>query len=187
MHLDDFINQLFTALGDESVRERLQMVVADKVKFDKKFPRVLRRNNRTLKVKKLDPRAVLPTQAPGSAGYDLFPLVEQTLLSGGSVTIPLGLAMEFDDDLVGLIQDRSGMGLKGSLRRAGVIDANYRGEWQLILYNSGTAPISISPEKAAAQVVFIEKIRFSSVDEVDDLSETERGDAGFGSTDTKGQ
>jgi len=185
MQLSDFQKQFMNALKDISFLSAIKSVLNGAVYPTQEPDKVLRENERTLKYKKIDPRAKAPVQAEKSAGYDLFPLEACYIEPGESVKLDTGLAMEFEDDLAALLVDRSGLGLKGVIRRAGLIDAPYRGNWIIILYNSSKEPIAIHPDKACIQVLFLEKIRFAHVVETE-LGETVRGAGGFGSTDKKG-
>lgn len=186
MQLSDFQKQLTNALKDIEFLTAIKSIISGSVFPTAEPEPVIRYNERELKFKKNDPRAKAPSQTEGSAGYDLFPLDAGWVNPGQSVTLDTGLAMEFEDDLAALLVDRSGMGLRGIIRRAGLIDANYRGPWTIILYNSGKEPIPLTPEKACIQILFLEKIRFRKITEVTELSETSRGAGGFGSSDKKG-
>lgn len=183
MQLSDFQAQFMNALKDREFLSAVQSVIGGFVFPTGDPDKVVRYNERELKFKKLDPRAKAPSQAEGSAGYDLFPMFNCSIEPGDSLEINTGLAMEFEDDLAAVLIDRSGLGLRGIIKRAGLLDANYRGPWIIILFNSGKMPVALSPEKACIQVLFLEKIRFKKITEVTELSETSRGAGGFGSTD----
>ncbi len=121
----------------------------------------------------------------GAAGLDLFVPTDKPewwLNPGYAESLPLGFAAAFDSGWVALIHDRSGMGLKGAMKRCGVIDCDYRGEWILRLWNGGDDPILITPSKAVAQVIFM-PCWMGNVLEVNDLDSTERGEGRYGSTD----
>lgn len=133
-----------------------------------------------IKVKKLCWNAVLPTRAYRSAGYDLYTPEEFTIDPGQTVKVHLGIAMSFPDGYVGLIWDRSSMGSSGIHRFAGVIDCDYRGEWIVILHNTGERK-SFKQGDRIAQVIF-QKFEAWPVVEANELSDTERGEGGFGST-----
>jgi dUTP pyrophosphatase len=94
---------------------------------------------------------------------------------------PVGIMTSFPKEWVGLIFDRSGMGVKGIMRQAGVIDSGYRGEWKVKLINLGTEVIHITKEKAIAQVVFVPCMK--GIEFVDVLPDSIRGDKWNGSTD----
>lgn len=116
-----------------------------------------------------------------SAAYDLT-ATQDTLLLPQQVTVfPLGLATEFPPGWVGLIRDRSSLGLKGITVFGGVIDSDYRGEWKVSLYNSTTDLINIKFADRIAQVIFL-PVGLCEPTAVDQLNETVRGLGGFGST-----
>lgn len=138
-----------------------------------------------LKIKRMHENArIISKGRPGDACYDLFPLESGTIPPLGSVLLKLGFATEFPDGYVALIQDRSGTGVKGIMRRAGVIDSNYRGEWGVCLFNSSDQPIEYTPGKAIAQVLFTVAI-WAEIEVVDDLGQSHRGEAWQGSSDAR--
>ena len=138
----------------------------------------------SLHVKKLTETAQLPTQAnPSDAGWDLYADENVELLPGDITLISTGISLEIPDGYVGLIWDRSSLGVKGVHRHAGVIDAGYRGEVKVCLHNtkkSGSGFV-VSKGDRIAQILFQEVPLFKLV-ESDDLAETTRGVEGFGSS-----
>jgi len=133
-----------------------------------------------LQVKKLG-TVTTPTRAHNSAGYDLY-VPEDISLPPLSVTkIPLGFATAFPLGNVGHICDRSSFGSKGIHVFGGIIDADYRGEWGVLLYNSKNFTQDIVKGDRIAQVLFHPVLGWL-IDEVEELTETERGIHGFGST-----
>lgn len=142
-----------------------------------------------MKVKKLDPRATIPTQAtPGSAGYDLYACLDKpaVILPGYSYKIPTGIAIQMDPGLVGLIYARSGLAIKQGLRPAnavGVIDCDYRGEYIVALYNDSNEIRVVNHGDRIAQLVFTHYVA-PVLEEADELDDTTRGAGGFGSTGT---
>lgn len=132
-------------------------------------------------VKKLDPNAMLPVKMPGSVGYDLYSNEKLTIHSGSRVLVGTGIAMSFRPGYVGRICDRSGMAWNGLHVMAGVIDPDYRGEWKVMLYNTACHDVRIQAGTRIAQVLFYEVADWE-VREVSELSDTERGAGGFGST-----
>lgn len=138
-----------------------------------------------LKVKMLDRFALLPVKKPGDAGYDIYSSERVTILPHQRMLIPTGFAAEFPSNYVGRICDRSGIALKMGLHvMAGVVDASYRGEWKVLLSNTTDRWIILNAQTRIAQVLFYKVADFSVI-EVGELSETERGDGGFGSTGEK--
>jgi len=144
-----------------------------------------------LKVKKLDPQAILPSRAtPQSAGGDLHANIEAPLvLSRGCIEIvPTGIAVEIEPGWAGFIFGRSGLGIRHGICPAnavGVIDCDYRGEVKVGLINHGDVDYTIHPGERIAQLVIL-PVALAEVTEVDALSDTSRGAGGFGSTG-KGQ
>lgn len=132
---------------------------------------------------KLLPGAKFSPCLDENAGYDLFSTIEYILPPMVSHLFPVGIMTAFPKEWVGLIFDRSGMGVKGIMRQAGVIDSGYRGEWKVKLINLGTEVIQITKEKAIAQVVFVPVMK--GIEFVDTLPDSIRGDKWNGSSDVK--
>lgn len=144
-----------------------------------------------LKIKKLHPAAMLPTYAtPGAACFDLYALPENDkavpVCFGLPTTIPTGLAFEVPEGHVMLIFSRSGHGFNNDTRLAncvGVIDSDYRGEVKVKLTRDQSPtsyPIFKHGDRIAqAMVIPLPKVTF---EEVQELSDTQRGNGGFGST-----
>lgn len=139
-----------------------------------------------LKIKKLHPAALVPTYAtPGAACFDLHAMGDGIVRhDGGATTFPTGLSFEIPRDHVMLIFSRSGHGFKKGLRLAncvGVIDSDFRGEVQVRITNDSADRWWVNAEERIAQamVLPVQQVRFEVVDE---LSSTERGAGGFGST-----
>ena len=140
-----------------------------------------------LRMKKVRPEAQLPQrQTEGAAGYDLRACVEApvTLEPGEGYSFPTGLAGEIPQGLVGLLFCRSGLGVKHGVSLpncVGVIDSDYRGELIVPLRNFGDKAYTIQPGERIAQLVLV-PVFLPPVAEVEELSETQRGTGGFGST-----
>ena len=135
-----------------------------------------------LKVKKIHPKAKLPVYGhPGDAGMDLFACVDRTLAPGELYAVPTGIQMAIPRGSVGLIWDKSGVSLKGVHRLAGVVDAGYRGEVQVVLVNLGRDPFKIKAGMKIAQML-IQTVSTVEIRESDSLDDTSRGEGGFGST-----
>ena len=142
----------------------------------------------TVKIKKLDPRAVIPEyKTPGSAACDLCALIDGplTLAPGERALVPTGLAISIPDkNTVALICARSGNAVKRGLNMSngiGVIDSDYRGELKIPLSNTDSSPQTINPGERIAQLMFMPVLLPDFV-ESDTLDDTERGEGGFGST-----
>ena len=136
-----------------------------------------------IKIKKLHPNAVVPGYAlAGDAGLDLRCIEEVTLEPGVPVRIKTGLAIEIPAGYVMLMWDKSGLATKYSLKTlGGVIEHTYRGEHQVGMINLGKESHTFRPGDKVAQML-IQPIITAVPVEVDELSETERGSGGFGST-----
>ncbi len=140
-----------------------------------------------LKVKKLKEGAVLPTRGSDlAAGYDLYACLAEsvTVAPGQTVPVGTGLAMELPKGWFAAIFARSGLAVKQGLRPAncvGVCDADYRGEYIVPLYNDSGEPRIVENGERIAQMVLL-PCRYLAFREVEELSSTERGTGGFGST-----
>lgn len=137
--------------------------------------------SKIIRVKQLTRFAKVPERAFNSAGYDLFSAETRMIPPGDVAKIKLGIAVEFSPGYAALIWDRSSLGSKGIHRFAGVIDADYRGEWMVCLHNTTRDSFFINVGDKIAQVLF-QKVESWDVEIVDELPETERGEGGFGST-----
>jgi len=134
---------------------------------------------------KMHPAAQLPRYAHtgpyGDLAADLHAVSEWKLEPGETVAIPTGIALEFPAGFGGLIQDRSGLALRGLTTLAGVIDPGYRGEIKIVLTNLSPIPHTIFPGDRIAQLRIVQKIQ-AEFEAVDELDETLRNASGFGST-----
>ena len=140
-----------------------------------------------IKVKKLREGAILPTYGtPFSAGADLYACLEEpiTIEPGETKKIPTGIAMELPIGTAGLIYARSSLGTKKGLapaNKVGVVDSDYRGEFLIFLHNHGSESQTISHGDRVAQVV-VTPVFTPGFVEAEELSDTLRGEGGFGST-----
>lgn len=140
-----------------------------------------------IRIKKLHPNAVIPTYGSlEAAGADIYACLEAavTIPAGKTVFIPTGLAMEVPKGCAGLIYARSSMGSKRGLapaNKVGVIDSDYRGQVMVALHNHSQEDQVVNPGERVAQLI-ITPVFTPGFREVDDLSETDRGSGGFGST-----
>jgi len=138
-----------------------------------------------LKVKKLLPDAITPIHShPGDAGLDLFSIENYSLLPGECVIVKTGISIELAVGTEAQIRPRSGLAVKNQitvLNSPGTIDEGYRGEVGVILINHGKAKFEISKGMKIAQMVIKPTIRVEVI-EVNELSQTQRGIGGFGST-----
>jgi len=138
-----------------------------------------------LKIKKLNADAVLPKYAhPSDAGMDLFSSESISLLPKQSKMIKTGIAIQVPKNTEAQIRPRSGLALKHQLtvlNSPGTIDEGYRGEICVILINHGNNIFLVDKGMKIAQMV-IKPLLQIEIEETDDLSDSERGSAGFGST-----
>lgn len=144
--------------------------------------------NKTLKIKKVRENAVVQKYATaGAAGMDLYACIDSplTLAPGKLLMVPTGIAIELpDSSLAAFIHARSGLGVKHGIclsNGVGVVDSDYRGEVCVGLCNVSDKPYTIEPFERVAQMV-IAPVAVMDIVEVDELSDTERGAGGFGST-----
>jgi dUTP pyrophosphatase len=145
----------------------------------------------TILVQRLLPAAQLPRYAHtgpyGDLAADLFAAETATLAPigepGSTIAVRTGLALELPSTHGALVEDRSGLALRGVTTLAGVIDPGYRGELKVVLTNLGEEAQTIAPGHRIAQLRVVERIQ-ASFEETDTLAETPRGQAGFGSTGT---
>lgn len=140
-----------------------------------------------IKFKKLSDLAITPTKGSvAAAGYDLYAAIKEnvTIPAHGTEKISTEIALELPEGTFGAIFARSGLATKQGLRPAncvGVVDSDYRGSVIVALHNDTDTEKVVEPKERIAQLVVIPYVSFD-LKEVDDLSETERGNGGFGST-----
>ena len=123
--------------------------------------------------------------AYGDLAADLFAAEAATLApaghSGSTQAVRTGLAMELPSTHGAMVEDRSGLAMRGITTLAGVIDPGYRGELKIVLTNLSSEPQMVAPGHRIAQLRIVERIQ-AVFEETDTLAETPRGVAGFGST-----
>ncbi len=147
-------------------------------------------NIRTVAIKKINEDAVIPTYGTKySAGADLYACLKETVSinPGDTYMVHIGISMEIPEGYVGLIFARSGMALKRGLapsNKVGVIDADYRGEIMVPVFNHSKQVQTIEPGERVAQMV-ITPFLMAEWNVVSELEDTERGSGGFGSTGKK--
>ncbi len=141
-------------------------------------------------VKKLRDNAILPTYGSEyAAGADLYACIDDVVefAPGETRLIPTGLAMEIPVGYAGLIYARSGLATKKGLapaNKVGVVDADYRGEIMVSLHNHSTEIKTIEANERIAQLVITPYLT-AHFELADELSDTVRGEGGFGSTGTR--
>ena len=138
-----------------------------------------------IRVVKLDAEAQLPRYAHrgpfGDLAADLYAVAGVTLAPGVTMPVATGVAMEFPSTHGALVEDRSGLAVRGVTTLAGVIDPGYRGEIKVVMTNLSTAAVEIKAGDRIAQLRIVRRIE-AEFEEVTELEEAPRGDAGFGST-----
>lgn len=140
-----------------------------------------------IRVKKLSPNAVLPTYGTNeAAGADLYACLEETvsIAPGQTCWVGTGIALEVPKGCAGLIYARSSLGVKRGLapaNKVGVIDSDYRGEIRVVLLNHSNQVQTVAPGERIAQLI-ITPVLTPAYEEVDELTDTQRGTGGFGST-----
>jgi len=141
-----------------------------------------------LRVKLLDPNAKPPAVAhPGEdLGYDLFALEAVELAPRSQARVRTGIAVEARHPVTGeplglLVRDRSSMAARGVATIAGVIDAGYRGEIQILMANLGDAPVQLNAGEKIAQMIPM-PVLTGPVETVSNLDDSARASKGFGSS-----
>lgn len=140
-----------------------------------------------VKIKKLNDNAIIPTRgSEQSAGYDLYACIDEPIqiIPHDTVIIGTGLSIELPENTFGGIFPRSGIATSKGLapaNKVGVCDSDYRGEYKVALHNHSDRTECINPNERIAQLIVIPYINIS-FEETNILSDTERGDGGFGST-----
>ena len=133
-----------------------------------------------------NPDLPLPARAtPNAAGYDIRSAEEAVTLRPGEIRlVGTGLVMELPEGVECQVRPRSGLALRHGItlpNSPGTIDPDYRGEVRIIMQNLGSEPVTLRRGERIAQLVF-SRFEVPAIAQADELSATERGDAGFGST-----
>ena len=136
-------------------------------------------------MKRLVAEARLPRYAHvgeyGDLAADLYASQGLIIDPGMTVPVPTGVAMEFPSTHGALVEDRSGLAVKGITTLAGVIDPGYRGEIRVVVTNLSASALEVKPGDRIAQLRIVRRIEAEFV-EVEELGEAARGAGGFGST-----
>ena len=140
----------------------------------------------TVHVKAEKPEFVPVQQSVHSSGYDLKAAVETavSIAPGERKLVPTGIRLEIPAGFEGQVRPRSGLALRHGitlLNSPGTIDADYRGDVGVILYNAGNEDFIIQPGDRIAQIVFC-SVTSAEMKHTEILNESERGEGGFGST-----
>lgn len=141
-------------------------------------------------IKKLKESAHIPTYGSEfAAGADLYACIDEDVVikPGETKMIPTGLSLEIPVGYAGLIYARSGLSVKQGLapaNKVGVVDADYRGEVMVALYNQASEDRVVEKDMRIAQLVIAPYLT-CEFNEVEELNDSVRGEGGFGSTGTK--
>lgn len=137
-----------------------------------------------IKVKKLNSEAKLPHRAHATdSGADIFALEETILLPRAITNVRTGIALELNDGTSGCVWGKSSVESKGIKVMAGLIDAPYRGEIIVCMYNLNDIPFTFEKGQKIAQLVVLPTL-YPAFEE-GEISDTKRGGGGFGSTGRK--
>ena len=143
-----------------------------------------------VKIKKLNDLAKIPTRGSEyAAGYDLYAAISEpvTIRPHTTEKIGTGLSFELPEHTFGAIFARSGLATKMGLapaNKVGVCDEDYRGEYIVALHNHSNEDKIVSPGERIAQLILLPYVPMEFI-EVDNLSDTERADGGFGHSGNK--
>ena len=144
-------------------------------------------DKKTVRVKKLNENAIIPTLgSKDAAGADLYACTSTPIVIAPHETVMVGtgFAIETPTGYASLILARSGLASKQGLapaNKVGLVDSDYRGEVKVALHNHSNVPQMINPMERIAQLMIVPYLS-CEFDVVDELSDTERGEGGFGST-----
>lgn len=139
-----------------------------------------------LKFAKLSEKAFAPTKgSAAAAGYDLRSAYRCVIPARGKELVKTDIQVEVPAGTYGRVAPRSGLAWKNFIDvGAGVIDADYRGNLQVLLFNHSDSDFEVVPGDRIAQLI-CEKIEYPELEELETLDDTKRGAGGFGSTGTK--
>eukprot|EP00731_Ephydatia_muelleri_P017829 Em0010g927a len=140
-------------------------------------------NGMILRVKRLSENSTLPTRASSlAAGYDLYSARDTVVPPEGKQLVETDIAIAVPEGCYGRVAPRSGLAWKHHIDvGAGVIDRDYRGNVGVVLFNLGKQEFHVKKGDRIAQLV-LERVCTPTVEEVEELTETDRGAGGFGST-----
>ncbi|KAK5647306.1 hypothetical protein RI129_002198 [Pyrocoelia pectoralis] len=136
-----------------------------------------------LKFTRMVPEAFSPTKGSAkAAGYDLKSAYDYVVAAHGKAIVATGIKVQLPEGCYGRIAPRSGLAAKNFIDvGAGVVDEDYRGELKVILFNHSDSSFEVKAGDRIAQLI-CEQIFYPDIEEAKDLSETQRGEGGFGST-----
>lgn len=135
-----------------------------------------------MKIKLLNKDVIPPTKGTElAAGIDVYSPIGAIIRSYTTLRIPLQVAIEINNDEVAIMSERSSMGKKGIHSIGNIIDADYRGEISIVLQNGSDKNFTINIGDRIGQII-VQKLGDNTINFVEELSETVRGEGGFGST-----
>ena len=136
-----------------------------------------------IKFKKLNNDAIIPSfSRDGDAGMDIYCDSDVVVMPGEITAVPTGVSMELPSGYVSLIWDRSGLALKSGIKTmGGVLDSGFRGEVKVIMTNLSNERFEVKKGARVAQMI-IQKYEVPEVEIVEELSDSVRGEGGFGSS-----
>ena len=143
-----------------------------------------------VRIKKLNEKAKIPTYGTQfSAGADLYNMEGNDIIikPHETVMVPLGFVIEIPEGYAGLVFARSGLASKRGIapaNKVGVVDSDYRGECMVALHNHSNVEVAVEGGERIAQLCIVPFLK-AEFEESDELSETDRGGGGFGSTGKK--
>ncbi|MEX0925059.1 MAG: dUTP diphosphatase [Candidatus Paceibacterota bacterium] len=139
----------------------------------------------TIQIKKLYKNTKMPAYArAGDVALDMFSREEGVLLPGERKVFHTGFALEFPEGFAAIVKDKGGIANVGVTTLGGVFDAGYRGEYNAQLFNLSTEPYTVEVGDKVAQLMIL-PVEIVTLEEVDELSDSDRGDGRFGSTGLK--
>jgi len=139
-------------------------------------------NKVPIKIKRLHADAKIPIYgSEEAAGFDLYAIEDVLIKPGELVVVGTGIALEIEQGYCFQFWDRGGMGVKGIHHFAGLIDSDYRGEFKVVLFNSGKQEYSIKKGDRIMQAVVVPVCR-AEFEEVGELGDSKRGEGRFHST-----
>lgn len=136
-----------------------------------------------IRIKRLSPNGKIPTRAKSSdAGYDLYSTSDLPITPTARELVSTGIAIEIPEGYYGRVAPRSGLAVKAGVDiLAGVVDSGYRNEIKVVMINLGQGLVSVNKGDRIAQLI-IEKCHDVEWEEVKELSDSDRGEGGFGSS-----
>ena len=135
-----------------------------------------------VRIQKLKEDARLPSYAhPGDVGMDMYAMETVTIAPGEHYRFFHGFALEFPEGYAAIVKDKSSISRAGLHTMGGVFDAGYRGEYNTHLVNLSDSPYTFEKGDKVSQLILY-PVAIANLEEVDELSDSSRGDGAFGST-----